>query len=158
VFELHPSDGNYGGANVAVVLAELMKENGVNVKAIKDPADGYWTAVYMKVGWCASSWTSRPTAVAYFETGYTSNAPYNESFFSNERFDKLVAEAKKTLDEGKRKEILCEAQLLLAAEGSQIAAVYVPWIDGVGKRVQNFKSHPRQSIGSSLWQDVWLEG
>jgi peptide/nickel transport system substrate-binding protein len=157
VFELHTSDGNYGGANAAVVLAELMKDNGANVKAIKDPADGYWSAVYMKVSWCASSWTSRPTAVAYYETGYTSTAPYNESFFFNEKFDRLVAEAKKTLDEAKRKEILCEAQLLLAAEGSQIAAVYVPWIDGVAKRVQNFKSHPRQSIGSSLWQDVWLE-
>jgi hypothetical protein len=68
-----------------------------------------------------------------------------------------VAEAKKTLDDAKRKEILCEAQMLLAAEGSQIAAVYVPWIDGVAKRVQDFKSHPRQSIGASLWQDVWLD-
>lgn len=157
VFELHTSDGNYGGSNAAVVLAELMKENGLNVKAIKDPSDGYWSAVYMKVGWCASSWTSRPTAVAYFETGYTSNAPYNESFFYNEKFDALVAEAKKTLDDGKRKEILRDAQHLLAAEGSQIAAVYVPWIDGVSNRVQNFKSHPRQSIGGSLWQDVWLD-
>lgn len=158
VFELHTSDGNYGGSNAAVVLGELMKENGVNVKVVKNPSDGYWSAVYMKVGWCASSWTSRPTAVAYFETGYTSNAPYNESFFFNEKFDALVGEAKKTLDEAKRKEILCEAQMVLATQGSQIAAVYVPWIDGVANRVQDFKSHPRQSIGSSLWQDVWLEG
>ncbi len=158
VFELHTADANYGGANAGVVLGELMKENGVNVKVIKDPADGYWSAVYMKVGWCGSSWTSRPTAIAYFETGYTSNAPYNESFFFNEKFDKLVAEAKTTLDDGKRKEILCEAQTILASEGGQIAPVYVPWIDGVSKRVQNFKSHPRQSIGSSLWQEVWIEG
>ncbi|MFO1061407.1 MAG: ABC transporter substrate-binding protein [Dongiaceae bacterium] len=157
VFELHTSDGNYGGANAAVVLAELMKENGVNVKVIKDPADGYWSAVYMKVGWCGSSWTSRPTAIALFETGYTSTAPYNESFFANAAFDKLVADAKKELDEGKRKELLCEAQKLIAAESGQIAPVYVPWIDGVANRVKDFKSHPRQSIGSSLWQQVWLE-
>lgn len=157
VFELYTSDSNYGGSNAAVILAELMKENGANVKAIKTPADGYWTAVYMKVGWCASSHTGRPTALALFETFYVSDAPYNESFFYNDKFDQLVSLAKKELDEAKRKEVLCEAQMLLATEGNQIAPVYLPWIDGVANRVQGYKPHPRQSIGSSLWQEVWLE-
>jgi len=156
VFELHSSDVVYGGANAAVTLGELMRESGVNVDVKRDPADGYWKAVYMKAPWCASSWIGQPTAVSSLENGYVSTAKLNETFWHNETFDKLVAQAKVELDAAKRKQLLCEAQMLLSQDGSQLIPVFVPWIDGQGKRVQDFRGHPREGLGGGQWQDVWL--
>lgn len=157
-FELHAGDVAAGGANAAVVLAELMSESGANVRAIKEPADSYWSAVYMKVPWFSSMWTGRPTAIGLLEAAYTSSAPYNETGFANAKFDGLILDAKKQLDPAKRKTSLCDAQMILSQEGGAIIPIYVPWIDGISNRVQNFKPHPRAMAGSSLWHDVWLDG
>jgi peptide/nickel transport system substrate-binding protein len=156
-FELHTSDANYGGANAAVVAVQLMRETGVNVTVKKDPADGYWSAVFMKVPWCTSSWTVRPTAITRIEGGYVTGAPYNEAFWSSPKVDQLVADAKKELDETKRAALLCEAQQIISAEGGTVLPVFVPWIDAYSTKVKNLKGHPMMFLGMGQWADVWLE-
>jgi peptide/nickel transport system substrate-binding protein len=157
-FELHTSDANYGGANAAIVLGELMKSNGANVKVTRHPADSYWSAVYMQVPWSASSWTVRPTALSWIEAGWIKDAAYNEGFWSDPRVDQLVRDAKQELDEAKRRQMVYDAQEIIALEGSSIIPIFVPWIDGVGDRVQNLKAHPLLFCGAGQWAEVWLNG
>lgn len=156
-FELHTSDANYGGANAAVVLGELMKQNGVNVTVKKDPADSYWEAVHMKVPWCTSSWTVRPTAITRLEGGYVTGAFYNEAFWSSPKVDALIADAKKELDDSKRATLLCEAQQIVSAEGGTILPIFVPWVDAHSTKVKNLQGHPMLMLGMGLWSEVWLE-
>ena len=156
-FELNTSDANYGGANAAVVLGELMRENGVNVRVKKNPADGYWSTVWMKVPWSASSWTSRPTATTLLETQFGTGAAFNDSYYDNEEFTALVAEAKTATDPEERRRVLCEAQMILAADVPSIIPVFVPWADAIGTHVKGLEGHPRQSLGDGQWTGVWLD-
>jgi peptide/nickel transport system substrate-binding protein len=156
-FELHTSDANYGGSNAAVVAAQLMRESGVNVTIKKDPADSYWSAVHMKVPWCTSSWTVRPTAITRLEGGYITGAHYNEAFWSSPKVDQLVADSKKELDETKRAVLLSEAQRIVSEEGGTILPIFVPWIDAYSSKIKNLKGHPMMFLGMGQWSEVWIE-
>jgi len=156
-FELHTSDSNYGGANAAVVLAELMGRNGVKVKVTRHPGDSYWSTIWMNVPWCASSWTVRPSAISRIESGYVTGAPQNEAFWSTPEVDQLVVEAKSELDTDKRRAILAKAQKLIAENGGTIVGAFVPWIDGYSTKVTGLEAHPILFGGSGLWGRVKIE-
>lgn len=156
-FELVSSDANFGGANAAVVMAELMRENGANVSVKKVPSDGYWSAVWMKVPWCGVSWFGRPTANMMLSLAYLTGASWNESHWSNPTFDKLVLESRGVVDIGKRMELYCEMETILATEGSTIIPIFMNWLDGYSPRVRNLKGHPFMYGGSMYWDDVWLD-
>ena len=156
-FEFHASDTNFGGANASVIMAELMNEAGANVAVKKVPADGYWSAVWMQVPWCGSSWYGRPTADLMLSIAYISGGSWNESFWSHERFDSLVLEARKTVDEALRKEIYRECQLIMRDEGSTITPVFTNWLDAYATRVRDLKGHPHGFGGWMYWEDVWID-
>ncbi len=156
-FELHASEDNFGGANASVVMAELMNEAGVNVTVKRVPADGYWNAVWMKVPWCGSSWYGRPTADLMFAIAYISGGSWNETFWSHERFDQLVAEARSTVDTDLRKELYRECQLILRDEGGSVIPVFTNWLDAYHSRVKDLKGHPHGYGGWMYWEDVWLD-
>lgn len=157
VFELHTSDANYGGANAAVVLSQLMARNGVKVKVIRHPSDSYWTAVWMQVPWCASSWTVRPSAITRIEAGYITGAPQNEAFWTDPEVDRLVAQAKADLDDASRKAALVEVQKIIAANGGTIVGAFVPWIDGYAGTVKNLEPNPIVFAGAGHWTKVTVE-
>ncbi len=155
-FELVASDANFGGANASVVMAELMNEAGVNVAVKKVPADGYWSAIWMQAPWCGSSWYGRPTADLMLSIAYITGGAWNESMWSNERFDALVLEARKATDPALRSELYRECQIIMRDEGSTVTPVFTNWIDGYSARVRNFHGHPYGFLGWMKWSEVWL--
>lgn len=157
VFELTAADTNFGGANASIVMAELMRENGVNVKINRVPSDGYWSAIWMQVPWCGSSWYGRPTADQIISVAYLTGASWNESHWSNPTFDQMVLDARKELDFDKRKQLYCDIQMLMAEEGSTITPVFINWTDGLANKVQGMKGHPFMYVGSLYWDDVWID-
>lgn len=157
-FELYTSDTVLGGSNAAVVLAELMRENGVDVSVQRVPSDGFWSAVWMQKPWVAGLWYGRPTADLILSPGYLSDAPWNEGRWKNERFDSLVHEARGTLDEALRREIYCDIQWLLHDEGPSTIPVMTNWIDAHGVQVKDLRPHPHGYIGWMYWDEVWLDG
>ena len=156
-FELHGSEANFGGVNASVVMAELMNESGVNVTVKRVPADGYWSAVWMQAPWCGSSWYGRPTADLMLAIAYISGGSWNESFWSHERFDKLVLEARTTVDESLRRELYREIQIIMRDEGSTVTPVFTNWLDAHADRVKDLKGHPHGFGGWMYWEDVWLD-
>lgn len=155
-FELVASDANFGGVNASSIMAELMNEAGANVTVKKVPADGYWSAVWMVAPWCGSSWYGRPTADLMFSIAYITGGAWNESMWSNERFDSLVLEARKTTDPTLRAELYRECQIIMRDEGSTAIPVFTNWIDGYSDRVRNFQGHPYGFLGWMRWGEVWL--
>lgn len=156
-FELHTSDANYGGANAGVVLGELMREAGLNVSVKKTPADGYWSAVWMQVPWSASSWTGRPTGGMMMSYAYTTGVPYNEAYWSDPRLDAILREAGASTDEALRRELYCEAQMMISTQGSSIIPIFVPWIDGKATKIKGIAPHPLDALSSGYWDEMWID-
>jgi peptide/nickel transport system substrate-binding protein len=138
-------------------MAELMNESGLNATVKKVPSDGYWSAIWLTAPWCGSSWYGRPTADQMLSVAYLTGATWNESYWSNEKFDNLVFEGRKTTDFALRQEIYRDIQIIMRDEGSSITPVFTNWLDAYSTKVKNLKGHPHGFAGWMYWEDAWLD-
>ena len=112
------SDGAFPGAvNVGVLMKESMRPAGINVEVKREPADGYWSDVWLKAPWCAVYWNGRPTVDWMLTSTYISSSDWNSTYFKNAKFDQLLVDARGEADETKRRDMYFEAQRLLYEEG-----------------------------------------
>lgn len=155
-FELNVADSLFGGAAAGEAFAQLARDNGLNMTAKVNPADGYWGSVWMTAPWSGSSWAGRPVADMIFSIAYKAGGDWNESFFENERFDELLLAARGEGDFDLRKEMYCEMQWILYNDGSQILPIFTPWLDGTSSRVMDLKANPYGSMGYWFWDQIWL--
>ena len=129
--ELSAADAAFSGAvDMAVVYAESAKKAGIDIKVIREPNDGYWSNVWMNKPFSVSTWSARPTPDVMFTIAYKSGADWNESFFSNERFDMLLAEAKGELNDDRRREIYRDMMLIMRDEGSTVIPFFRNRVSG----------------------------
>jgi len=123
--QLNASDVAFEGAvDMAVLYAESAKAAGLEIEIVRQPADGYWSNVWMNQPWCISYWSGRPTEDWQFTEGYLSTADYNDTFWKNESFDKLLLEARGELDETKRRSMYVEMQSIVSNNGGQVVPVF----------------------------------
>lgn len=126
---LSASEAAFGGAvDAAVLIAASAAGAGITVEVAREPADGYWSDVWMKKPFVAGYWGGRPTEDWMFSTGYASGAPWNESFWENETFNTLLLEARAELDEEKRRDMYVEMQRLVRDEGSTAIPMFANYV------------------------------
>lgn len=113
-----------GAVDAAILYKENAKEAGLEIEVVQRPADGYWSNVWMHEPWVISFWSGRPTEDWQFTEGYLSTANYNDTFWRDERFDKMVLEARTVLDEKKRRDMYVEMQRIVSNEGGQVVPVF----------------------------------
>ena len=136
-----------GGAQ-SVQIALMMKENaariGFDIDVILEPAETYWSKVWMNPRFpiIGSHWASSATAHMRFALTYTSGAKWNEAFWHHPRFDNLVATARSTPDGPERMEIYCEAQRILWDEGGTIIPLFTHWLDARSTKLGGYRGHP----------------
>jgi len=135
--ELSASDAAFAGAiDAGLLIQNSAAEAGINVTVSREPNDGYWSDVWMKKGWVASYWAGRPVEDLMFSLAFKSGVSWNESFWSNARFDSLLAEARAELDENKRREMYWEMQDLVANDGGVAIPMFASYVfatrDAVG--------------------------
>lgn len=140
---LSTSDAAFPGA---VDSAQLFKEHaaraGINIALVREPADGYWSEVWNKKPFCASAWLGRPVQDQIYSTAYLSTSDWNDTRFSNERFDTLLVEARGELDPAKRKEMYSEMGLLVRDEGGLICPVFGDSIDAFSDAITGWEANP----------------
>lgn len=130
--QLSTSDGAFGGAtDMAVLMKESMKAGGINVDVKLEPADGYWSDVWLKAPWCCVYWNGRPTIDWMLTSSYISTSSWNDTYFNNERFDSLLAQARRENDPIKRKEMYFETQEILYNEGGTTIPVFARFLHGL---------------------------
>ncbi|MEM0947215.1 MAG: ABC transporter substrate-binding protein [Pseudomonadota bacterium] len=123
--QLNSSEAAFTGAvDGAVLLAESAREAGIDIEVVRQPSDGYWSDVWRKEPWVMSYWSGRPTADWIFSEGYVSTASYNDAFWTNGRFDKLLVEARTELDQARRRELYVEMQRIVSNDGGQVIPVF----------------------------------
>ncbi len=134
--KLHTADAAFDGAvDTAVLFRESAAKAGIDIEVVREPNDGYWSNVWLKVPFCTAFWSGRPTEDLMFTTGYASDAPWNDAHWKNERFDKLLIEARTELDSEKRREMYWEMQQIVHDEGGTIIPLFAQYVDAHRKGV-----------------------
>lgn len=138
---LSTSDAAFPGAiDAAQLFQGSAKGAGINVNVVKEPADGYWSNVWLKKPFCASYWSGRATSDWMFSTAYESGVPWNDTGWENERFQSLLLEARAELDSDKRREMYREMQMLVSDEGATVIPMFANYVDAHSTKV----AHPEQ--------------
>ncbi len=134
---LSAADAAYSGAvDAALLYAEQAKPAGINIKVVREPNDGYWSDVWMKKPWSAVYWGGRPTEDWMFTTAYAKGAAWNDSFWDNERFNKLLVEARSELDDDKRREMYGEMQDIVRTDGGVIVPMFASYVMAHNNKVK----------------------
>ena len=89
--DLSASDAAFSGAVDAAQLYQASaKAAGIDINVVQEPADGYWSNVWLKKPWCACYWSGRATEDWMFSTAYESGVPWNDTAWENARFQELL--------------------------------------------------------------------
>ena len=158
--ELKVAEAAFTGAtDTAVLFREAAAGAGIDLTVTRASSDGYWNDVWMKAPFCASYWGGRPTADQMLSIAYQSTAKWNETSWKRPDFDKLLIEARASLDTAKRKEMYGEMQKMIWEDGGAIIPMFIDYIEGGSDKVKGMKPHPMfdlmgQRIGERVWFDA----
>jgi peptide/nickel transport system substrate-binding protein len=155
--ELSAADAAFGGAvDAAVLYAEAARPAGITIKVVREPNDGYWSNVWMQKPFSASYWAGRPVEDQMLATAYQTGAAWNDTFWSNARFDELLIKARAELDEEKRRAMYYEMQEILHNDGGAIIPMFASYVFAMSDKV----AHP-DAFGSNWdldgerWAERW---
>ncbi|WP_322864858.1 ABC transporter substrate-binding protein (plasmid) [Aquicoccus sp. G2-2] len=124
-----------GAVDAAILYSEHAKASGIDIKVIREPNDGYWSNVWLKKPWCMVAWAARPTPDVMYSIGYKNDAPWNESHWQNERFNKLLLQAKAELNDTLRAEMYRDMALLARDDGGTVIPYFPNYVYGKRKNV-----------------------
>lgn len=134
--DLSAADAAFAGAvDAAVLYKEHAAKAGIDINVVREPNDGYWSNVWMKKPWCMVYWGGRPTEDWMFSTAYAAGADWNDSFWSHERFNKLLLEARSQLDDAKRREMYVEMQRIVSDEGGVLVPMFNNYVFATSSKV-----------------------
>jgi len=147
---LSTSNGAFAGAvDAAVLFQESAAKAGIKVNIKNEPADGYWSNVWLKAPFCQSYWNGRPTEDGMFSMVYGAGSNWNETHWKNERFNELLGQARVELDQAKRAEMYSEMQQLCRDDGGAIIPMFANFIDGKSEKVKH------GALASNRFLDGW---
>jgi peptide/nickel transport system substrate-binding protein len=105
------------------------------------PSNKYWD-VWDKVPFGFTFWTHRPLGFMVLALGYRTGVPWNESSYSNAKFDELLDKAEGTLDVKARAEIIGELEKIMLEDGPISQPLWRAVYAAYDKRVKGFNVHP----------------
>jgi len=148
---LSVSEAAFGGAvDTAVLFKEHALKAGIDINVVREPADGYWSNVWLKKPFVASFWGGRPTEDWMFTLAYQGGGAWNETRWANERFDKLLLEARAELDTAKRAALYHEMQQIVRDDGGTIMPMYANYVDARSNKLGR-----GDTIASNIELDGW---
>ncbi|HXW20026.1 MAG TPA: ABC transporter substrate-binding protein [Roseiarcus sp.] len=139
---LQYSDAAFAGAaDMAVLLQASAGKASIKIDLNKEPADGFWDNVWLKGPFVESYWAGAPAATQILSAAFRAGAPLNETHWSNDKFEKLLADAKSETDEVKRKGYIWEMQAMLRDDGGAVIPMFRDWIDAHRDNVGGHSPH-----------------
>ncbi|RUV44986.1 MAG: ABC transporter substrate-binding protein [Mesorhizobium sp.] len=152
------SDAATSSIDMAVIIQAAGAEIGMKLDVQRVPSDGYWDNYWLKAPVHFGNINPRPTPDILFSLLYASNAPWNESQYKSEKFDKLLVEARGLLDQAKRKEIYGQMQTMISEEAGTIIPAYISNVDALSSKVKGLEANPLGGMmGYAMAEYLWLE-
>lgn len=148
--DLSASNAAFEGAVDAAQLYQASAAaGGININVVQEPADGYWSNVWLNKPFCACYWSGRATEDWMFSTAYEAGVPWNDSQWDSDdsaRFQELLLIARAELDSDRRREQYYEMQQILRDEGGVLIPMFANYVQAVNNRI-----HSPETVGN-LWQ------
>jgi peptide/nickel transport system substrate-binding protein len=120
-----------------MLYQETAKKAGINIKVVREPSDGYWNNVWTKKPWSACYWAGRPVEDMMFSVAYAAGAPWNDTRWSNDKFNKLLKEARAELDQAKRRQMYVEMQSLVRDDGGAVIPMFNQIVEAHTKKLEH---------------------
>ncbi len=130
--DLNTGDIFRGVLEAAQVFAEQAKGAGVTVRVKK--LENFYGDNYLKYPFAQDFWSTR-TYLTQVGQGSLPTSPFNETHWNDERYLQLIRQARGTLDEAKRCEILKEAQRIEYEQGGHIIPYFSNAVDAHSTQV-----------------------
>lgn len=144
---LSASNAAFEGAVDAAQLYQASAGSaGIEINIVQEPADGYWSNVWLKKPWGAAYWSGRATEDWMFSSAYEKGVPWNDTHWDHPRFQELLLSARAELDSDKRKQQYFEMQEILRDEGGAIIPMFANYVQALSTKVGT-----DETIGN-LWQ------
>ena len=148
--DLSASNAAFEGAvDAAQLMQASMSAGGININVIQEPADGYWSNVWLKKSFCACYWSGRATEDWMFSTAYEAGVPWNDSQWDEKdsaRFQELLVMARAELDSDKRRAQYFEMQQILRDDGGVLVPMFANYVQAVNNRISS------PDVVGNLWQ------
>ena len=148
--DISASDAAFEGAVDAAQLYQSSASGaGINLNVIQEPADGYWSNVWLKKPFSAVYWSGRATEDWMFSTSYESGVPWNDSQWDgadSARFQELLITARAELDTDARRTQYHEMQQILRDDGGVLVPMFANYVQAVNNRITS-----PDTVGN-LWQ------
>jgi peptide/nickel transport system substrate-binding protein len=152
------SDAATSAVDMAVIIQSAGADIGMKLDVQRVPSDGYWDNYWLKAPVHFGNINPRPTPDILFSLLYASTAPWNESHYKSEKFDKMLVEARGLLDQAKRKEIYGAMQVMVAEEAGTIIPAYISNVDALSSKVKGLEANPLGGMmGYAMAEYLWLE-
>lgn len=148
--DLSASNAAFEGAvDAAQLMQASMAPGGININVVQEPADGYWSNVWLKKPFSACYWSGRATEDWMFATAYEAGVPWNDSQWDGDdsaRFQELLLTARAELDSDKRKAQYFEMQQILRDDGGVLIPMFANYVQAVNNRISS------PEVVGNLWQ------
>src|SRR4029079_16589802 len=116
-------------------------EAGIRAKIDVVPSNKFWE-VWTKVPFSCTSWAHRPLGFMVLGVAYRTGVPWNESGYSNAKFDEILSKAEGTLDVDARRELIGDLEKIMQEDGTITQAIWRKVYVAMDKKVKGFEIHP----------------
>ena len=131
---------------------------GFDLQVKKVPNDGYWGSVWMKAPMNVTTWNMRPTATIMLDLAFAPDAPWNDTFWKNDRMGVLLKMVKAETDPAKKYEMQCEMQTLVHDESGMIIPAHTNIVDANSPKIKGIPKLPLGNLGGAEWPEfAWKE-
>ncbi len=156
---LQTSDAAFNGAvDMATLLQATASKCDIAMEVKTEPADGYFTNVWLKGSFVASYWGGRPSATQMLEIAYKSGASWNESHWADPTFDQLLANAQAETDEVQRRQYIWDMQAMLTEQSGTLIPCFRDWLDAHHRKVGGHTPHSGFDMDNGrIAEKAWIK-
>jgi peptide/nickel transport system substrate-binding protein len=147
-----------GSPDMAVILQNAAQGIGFNLQVRRVPSDGFWSNFWLKAPFTYGNINPRPNPDILFSLFFQSSAPWNESRWKSEKFDKLLLDARAETDFAKRKATYGDMQRLVRDEAGIGIPAFISSLDAHTSKVKGLRPIATAGLmGDNFAQYVWLD-
>lgn len=140
--------------NTCDAVAAQMRDAGLTVKRTILPGSTFWNN-WTGYPYSATNWNMRPLGVQVYALGYRSGEAWNETAFSDARFDELLDQALAIPDADERRGLMREMEQILQDSGVIIQPYWRSLFRHMTSEVRNLRMHPTfENHLEKVWLDV----
>lgn len=156
--DLSAADTAFAGAvDAALLFKESAAAAGIDINVVREANDAYWEMVWRKKPFVATYFSGRPVQDLQYSLAYAEGAPWNETNWTNKRFNELLVQARVELDDVRRAGLYGEMQQLVHDDGGAIVLLFANYVSAHSKSVTHGKLATDKEIdGTKIASRWWM--